>query len=218
MAVNQQNIKSGQQDDFLRIQDLLYLCLARWKWFVLSLAVTIGAATVYLLHTPAVYTRNASVLIKEDSNGKSVSSDLESFSEFGLFQSSTNVNNELIAFQSPALMIEVVKRLHLDMNYFVPGKFHHQVAYGLTLPVDVMISDSPENESAGFTLEIRSDNTLLLSDFTRNGTDLDRKDIKGHLLDSITTPLGKIIIHATPNYVEGETYTLYVANPVCTMP
>lgn len=210
MAVNQQNIKSGQQDDFLRIQDLLYLCLARWKWFVLSLAVTIGAATVYLLHTPAVYTRNASVLIKEDSNGKSVSSDLESFSEFGLFQSSTNVNNELIAFQSPALMIEVVKRLHLDMNYFVPGKFHHQVAYGLTLPVDVMISDSPENESAGFTLEIRSDNTLLLSDFTRNGTDLDRKDIKGHLLDSITTPLGKIIIHATPNYVEGETYTLYV--------
>ena len=45
MTVNQKNIKPGQQDDFLRIQDLLYLCLARWKWFVLSLAVTIGAAT-----------------------------------------------------------------------------------------------------------------------------------------------------------------------------
>ena len=28
-----------QPDDFLRIQDLLYLCLARWKWFVLSLAI-----------------------------------------------------------------------------------------------------------------------------------------------------------------------------------
>jgi hypothetical protein len=54
MTVNQKNIKPGQQDDFLRIQDLLYLCLARWKWFVLSLAVTIGAATAYLLRTPAV--------------------------------------------------------------------------------------------------------------------------------------------------------------------
>ena len=52
MTVNQKNIKPGQQDDFLRIQDLLYLCLARWKWFVLSLAVTIGAATAYLLRTP----------------------------------------------------------------------------------------------------------------------------------------------------------------------
>ena len=51
MAINQKNIKPGQQDDFLRIQDLLYLCLARWKWFVLSLAITVGAATVHLLRT-----------------------------------------------------------------------------------------------------------------------------------------------------------------------
>ena len=218
MAVNQKNTKPGQPDDFLRIQDLLYLCLAKWKWFVLSLAVCLGFAAVYLLRTPAVYTRTASVLIKEDSKGKSVSSDLESFSEFGLFQSSTNVNNELIAFQSPALMTEVVKRLRLDMNYFVPGKFHRQVAYGLTLPVDVAINDLPENESAGFTLEVQPDSTLLLSDFTRNGTELDGKDIKGRLLDSITTPLGKIVIHTTPNYVKGETYTLYVANPACIMP
>lgn len=210
MAINQKNIKPGQQDDFLRIQDLLYLCLARWKWFVLSLMVTIGVATVYLLRTPAVYTRTASVLIKEDSKGKSVSSDLESFSEFGLFQSGTNVNNELITFQSPALMTEVVKRLRLDMNYFVPGKFHRQVAYGLTLPVDVTINDLPENESAGFTLKIQPDGTLYLSDFIRNGTDFDEKDVKGSLLDSITTPLGKIIIHTTPNYVKGEAYTLYV--------
>lgn len=210
MAINQKNIKPGQQDDFLRIQDLLYLCLARWKWFVLSLMVTIGVATVYLLRTPAVYTRTASVLIKEDSKGKSVSSDLESFSEFGLFQSGTNVNNELITFQSPALMTEVVKRLRLDMNYFVPGKFHRQVAYGLTLPVDVTINDLPENESAGFTLKIQPDGTLYLSDFIRNGTYLDEKDVKGSLLDSITTPLGKIIIHTTPNYVKGEAYTLYV--------
>ena len=211
MAINQKNIKPGQQDDFLRIQDLLYLCLARWKWFVLSLVVTIGVATVYLLRTPAVYTRTASVLIKEDSKSKSVSSDLESFSEFGLFQSGTNVNNELITFQSPALMTEVVKRLRLDMNYFVPGKFHRKVAHGLTLPVDVTIRDLPENESAGFTLEVQPDGTLFLSDFTRNGTELDGKDIKGSLLDSIPTPLGKIIIHTTPNYVKGEAYILYIS-------
>ena len=42
------------------------------------------------------------------------------------------------------------------------GKFHRQVAYGLTLPVDVTISDLPENESAGFTLEVQPDSTCLL--------------------------------------------------------
>ena len=120
MTINQKNTKPGQQDDFLRIQDLFYLCLARWKWFVLSLAVTLGIAVFYILRTPQVYTRTASVLIKEDSKGKSVSSEMDAFSDLGLFQSGTNVNNELIAFQSPALMTEVVKRLRLDMNYFVP--------------------------------------------------------------------------------------------------
>ncbi len=93
MAINQKNSNSEETDDFLRIQDFLYLCLAQWKWFVVSLAVTCGIAVVYLLRTPPVYTRTASVLIKDDSKGKSISSDMESFSELGLFQSSTNVNN-----------------------------------------------------------------------------------------------------------------------------
>lgn len=29
-------LRRNQGDDFLRLQDLFYLCLARWKWFVLS--------------------------------------------------------------------------------------------------------------------------------------------------------------------------------------
>lgn len=211
MTVNQKNIKPGQHDDFMRIQDLLYLCLAKWKWFVLSFVVMIGIATAYLLRTPAVYTRTASVLIKEDSKSKSIASGMESFSELGLFQSNTNVDNELVAFQSPALITQVVKRLRLDMNYLAPGRFHRQVAYGQTLPVEVTINNFPDNESAGFTLKVQPDNTLLLSDFVREGIDLDKNVIKGHLLDSISTPLGKIIIQTTPNYKKGESYTLYVS-------
>ena len=33
-------LRRNQGDDFLRLQDLFYLCLSRWKWFVLSLFVT----------------------------------------------------------------------------------------------------------------------------------------------------------------------------------
>jgi len=210
MAINQKTTKPGQTDDFLLIQDLLYLCLAQWKWFVVSLAVTCGIAIFYLLRTPPVYTRTASVLIKEDSKGKSVSSDLESFSEFGLFQSSTNVNNELIALQSPAVMTEVVKRLHLEMNYFVPGRFHRRVAYGLTLPVNVTIGDFPENESAGFTLRVQPDSTVLLTDFVRNGDEIADRQVRGRLTDTMATPLGRMVVDPTPNYTSGEDYTLYV--------
>ena len=169
MTIKQNNSRPSQTENFIQLRDLLYMCLTRWKWLVLSLTVTIGVAVLYILRTPSIYTRTASVLIKEDGKSKSISSELDAFSDLGLFQSGTNVNNELIAFQSPALMTEVVKRLRLDINYLLPGRFHSQVAYGLTLPVEVTMSDLLENESASFTLEVQPDSTLFLSDFTRNG-------------------------------------------------
>lgn len=211
MAINQNSNKSGQTEDFVRIQDLLYLYLAKWKWFVLSLVVTLGITSIYLLSTPPIYIRMASLLIKEDSKGKSLPSDLESFAEFGLFQSSTNVNNELIAIQSPAVMLEVVKRLHLDMNYFVQGRFHKQVAYGSNLPFTVSISDLPEDESVGFTLQSLADRTVSISDFTRNGDNIGSDEITGCLLDTLVTPLGKMRVEPTPYYKSGDVYTLYVS-------
>lgn len=211
MAINQKNIKQEQQNDFIRLRDLLYLCLSKWKWFIFSLAVTLGSAFFYILRTPPVYTRTALVLIKEDSKNKSVSSDINAFSDLGLLQSGTNINNELIVFQSPAVMTEVVKRLRLYMNYFIPAKFHRQVAYGATLPVTVSIDGLSEDESAEFVLQMESDSTVYLSDFIRNGESIDREDIKGHLFDTIPTPLGKIKIEPTPYYVNGCPYTLYIS-------
>ena len=54
MAI-QNNTKPGQADDFLRIQDLFYLCAAKWQWFVLSLLVAFGIGYYYLLNTSGLY-------------------------------------------------------------------------------------------------------------------------------------------------------------------
>ena len=210
MAINQKKTKPGQTDDFLRIQDLLYLCLAEWKWFVLSLVVTCGVAVIYLLRTPPVYTRTASVLIKEDTKGNSISSGMESFSELGLFQSNTNVNNELLAFQSPAVMTEVVKRLNLGTNYYLPGRFHQQVAYGTSLPATVSFADLAENESGSFTLDLLSGRQVVLADFTRNGERMSSEKVKGNMGDTLVTPLGRMVVTPTVNYDEGNEYILHV--------
>ncbi len=205
MAIN----KNKETEDFMTIKELFYLCATKWKWFVLSLVVTLGIAVLYLLHTPSIYTRTASVLIKEDSKGNSASSGMEAFSDLGLFQFGTTVANELLAFRSPAIMTEVVSRLHLYMNYYVPGRFHRQVAYGSTLPVTAVLCDLSENESAAFTLDI-SDKGLLLSDFYRNGEEIKSDDVKGLLSDTIITPIGQVVIATTPQYNPEQTYTIYV--------
>ncbi len=209
MEIDKNNSFTTETEDSIQIMDILYMCLARWRWFVLSLALTLGMAVIYILRTPPIYTRTATVLIKKDSKGKTAS-DIADFSEMGFFQSNVNINNELITFQSPSLMSEVVKRLKLDMNYYRPGRFHRDVVYGQTLPATASICELPEGMSASFTLQIEPDMTVTLSDFMLDDEEFDDK-AQGRMLDSISTPIGKVVIMPTANYKAGESHTLYIS-------
>ena len=145
-----------QQTDYLRLQDLFALCIGKWKWFVLSLIVFVGLAVTYLLITPPVYTRSTSLLIKEDGKkgGSSFTSEMNAFAEMGLFSANTNVNNELISIQSPDLLLEVIRRLNLDVNYKTDGQFHKETLYGRTLPIKVEFKDLAYNDFSSFTINI----------------------------------------------------------------
>ena len=213
MATIQNNIPAQNQQDFIRIQDLFYLCLGKWHWFVISLTACLGIAVWYLLITPPVYIRTASILVKDDSKGKSTSDAMESFADFGMFTSNTNVNNEMGTLQSPDLMREVVTRLHLQMNYYVPGGFHRQTVYGDQLPVDVSVIDLPGNESASFTLRLEKDGIITLSDLERNGEDVDLEvPVHGGLNDTIQSPIGKIVVMPAASYTEGEELLVQVSH------
>lgn len=204
MSETQHTRPAAKADDFIRIQDLYYLCLAKWRWFVLSLVVCLGIATIYLLMTPPVYTRTASLLIKEESKGQSLSGDVgASFSDLGLFQSNTNVNNELISLQSPAVMYDVVKRLHLEVDYSTKGSFYPQVRYGQNLPVTVSFAGLADNETAALTVEPAQSKGIKLTSFVHNGEKVDGEVI-GALNDSLVTPIGKIVIRPAAGYMDWQ--------------
>lgn len=212
MATIQNKSTVQNTQDFITIQDLFYLCLNKWHWFVISLVLCLGVGTFYLLKTPSVYVRTASILIKDDSKGKSSSTDMESFSDLGLFTTNTNVYNEMGTLQSPDIMREVVSRLHLEMNYQTDGRFHKQTVYGNRLPVQVVIPTLLENESATFELHLAKDGAVELSSFTRNGTETgDDNAVKGKLNDSIQSPLGPIVITPSATYSDKTEEVIYVS-------
>ena len=201
-----------QNDDFMRIQDLLVLCIGKWHWFLFSLLVTLGLATVYLLRTPPVYTRSASLLIKEDSKGQSLASDVSStFADMGLFQANTNVNNELLSLQSPAVMLDVVKRLHLDVGYKTDGTFYKKVRYGQTLPVNVTFCDLQDNETAEMVIEPLEDGRFSLSELVLNDEEVTPDTLpEATLNDTVQTPVGRVLLTPSPYYREGLKSPLYV--------
>lgn len=211
-SVQHNKTEQKQTEDLIRLQDLLYLCLFRWRWFVISLFITISIATFYILTTPPIYIRSASILIKEDSKSQSISSDVASmFADFGLSQPNTNVNNELIAIQSPSIILETVKRLHLDVNYQIKDSFYKKVLYGPDLPITVSFADLADNESAELVIKLLADGTFECSDFTSDNKDIANNVIKGKFNDTIDTPLGKIIVVPTSYYTKNEMPLIYIS-------
>lgn len=211
-----------QQDEPLLLKDLIQIYLTKWKWFVLSLAVCLGAAVLYLLKTPSVYTRSSSLLIEEDTKGQSIASEMN-FADLGLFQSNTNVNNEIIAISSPATMQEVVRRLNLDISYSIDGHFHRQTVYGTSLPVNVVFTDLPDNVQAGMTLRILGSDSVRLSEFRLKDEKRDSKlTVTGRIGEEVSTPLGKVTVSPTPFFVpdyDGDIYvsknSIYGATAAC---
>lgn len=213
MTDTSNTIQPNQTEDVIQTKDLLYLCLSRWYWFVTSLVVALGIAGIYLLTTPPVYTRSASLVIKEDSKGQSLSSEIgASFSSLGLLQTNTNVNNELLSLQSPALMQHVVKRLQLNVDYLTDGQFYRPLLYGQDRPVSVSFLDLHDNETAKFTLKLLADGSIELYDFTRNEEKPAKENmIKGKPNDTIPTPVGKISVTVTPGYNGPFGFPVYIS-------
>ena len=178
----------------MRIQDLFYLCVAKWYWFVISLVITLSVAVIYILRTPPVYTRSASLLIKEEGNNKSMNDAAGVLGDIDIFQSSTNINNEILALQSPAVMEDVVRRLHLDVNYTTDGRFYQPVLYGRTCPYTVEFTGLKDDEQVSFTIhsgQVRGQ--VRLTDFNRAGEDLPG-EVNAAFYRTVSTPVGRVTV------------------------
>lgn len=189
-------------DDFVSLQDLLYLCLAHWRWFVLSLAVCLGAALWYLLTTQPVYQRTASVLIKEDaSSSKSAGADVATlFSDMGFGVGKSNVQNELFAMQAPSVLLEAGRRIAYDVNYDAPGAFHRRPLYGRDLPVRVFFSGLKPEQSVSFTLNLAADGSFTLTDLENSEHRGEGRTFKGRLEEPLHTPAGRITVTRADAY------------------
>lgn len=202
MAIDKVQDGSYQSEiaDYLRLQDLLGLCLARWRWFVLSLVVCLGVASAYLLLTPAEFTRTTSLLVKDDGKkgGMSLSAETSGLSDLGIFNNSANVQNELVALQSPDLLQDVVQRLHLDVDYTTDGVFHRELLYGSTLPVRVSFLDLRPDETSSFSLNYVNDSTFTIGNFTLNGKEMACDTIyRVRSGKNVATPVGHLLISQT---------------------
>lgn len=203
METNTQDL-SAQSEKPFSPTDFMRLCFNNWKWFIASVAAFLIIGYFYGKSREPVYQSTASVLIKEQNNGRSMMDVTQAFSSMGLVNSNVSVNNELIAFTSPAIMYEVVKRLGLDVSYSTEGTFHDNVLYGKTLPVQLGFSGLSEHQTANLKMRLEPDGSISMYDFRSFGEDGEQKwDKEIHTtwnLNTVKTPVGSITVRRNPQF------------------
>lgn len=191
------NTSHTKAENTLNIKDFLFQFINKWYWFVISLAITISAAVFHLLSTPSVYTRSATILIKDDS--KSGSSKGGDMVDKSFFRSNTNINNELQTLKSSALMNNVVERLKLNETYTVKSGLRTQELYNTSPVVVTTGSRTDKNTLIAFTITLDSDKEFTLSDFIGNNGKVSGS-VKGKIGIPVHTPTGTVTLSKTKNY------------------
>ena len=197
-AVQESN--ASNKKEILPLSDVFTMTLRHWPWIILSVVICVGFATLYIFRTPKVYTRSAEIQIKDNEDGAAPTE----FKDLGLFQSSSNVQDEIAILDSRDLMEEVVRRLNLDNSYYREGFFHDSIAYGTNLPIDLTIKDIPEAAAVSLKIKVNKSGNVTLSDIKMPKKELPDKTYTGMLNDTIMTAIGKMVVKPTSEYKKGK--------------
>lgn len=173
-----------------------YACLSRWKWFVLSVAVCLVAAILYIKTTAPTYIRSTSVLLLNSGSKESNYAEID-LEALGLQTPNTSLQNEMEMLHSPVIMEQVVHELSLDVEYAYQGIFFNKILYGAEVPVKVVFSDESANGKQ-FTIKMLDKKNIIIKDFNKPG--YEKTEVKGTLNSKIKTPCGEITVTPTPTY------------------
>lgn len=205
--INNENVLEEQQQ--LTLQDLWTMCAARWPWFLGAVVACLAIAALYISSQPPVFSSSASVLIKENSKNASIGDVSQTFTQLGFGTARVNVYNEIISFQSPDLMVEVAKRLHLDISYRYEGglfktghRLYDRTLYGSSLPLVVEFPDFGNSDGISFRISQSGTDQFVIKDIVYRGEKL-KENYNFAPGDTVATPAGRIVI-SKPAFREGD--------------
>ena len=109
---------SKSNESFLTIADLGHLCVTRWRWFVASVLICLLFAVRYLLTTPYLYTRNASILVCEEMKGNDATDkNSKDFNQIGFVKQNNNITDVVSQITSLNVLLEVARNLNDSLDY-----------------------------------------------------------------------------------------------------
>lgn len=133
--------------------------LIYWKWFIVSVAVCLAGAYVYLRYSTPVYRTQAAVMINDDKKG-SFQNQMMAVQDFGFMGTTSGIDNEIEVMRSKSMIKQAVIDKEFYITYRVKGRIKEQVIYG-DYPVNLSIArEDLDKMTRGLTLEVTQPDSL----------------------------------------------------------
>lgn len=204
----------------INIRAILMKYLNHWRWFVISMAISLTLAIIYLMYAVPNYKVETAILFKDDMRGGV--SELNVLKEMGLITQKSNVDNEVEVLKKSLIIEQVVRDMDLHIEYsedktfgfikntkldnIIPKflKSKEVVLFGDENPFFITISDNIVSDIVrpiSFEVLISDDNH-----YTFNGKHNGVKfNVKANASDSIVNlPFGEIHLIKNTNFASGS--------------
>ncbi len=185
-----------EQTDRNIFLQILERYLPFWPLFVITTALSLVIAVVYLRSQVPIYVASSKVLLKDPNKGSGDSKILDALNIFG---DKKIVENEIVVLRSTNLMEEVVKGLNLYSSVYNEGKVRVEELYKENSPL-YFITDQTKNINPSGKL-------FFTVDWSQNSVNINDKTI--HFNDSILLDNTLYQIIPNPKYnktLKGKNY------------
>ncbi|MEJ7643048.1 MAG: polysaccharide biosynthesis tyrosine autokinase [Chryseolinea sp.] len=126
------------ETDYVDVKEVLAKYAKRWYLFLLSIALCVALAFVYLYMATPEYRISSTLLLKnDDTDGNSLSA---APGELNLFSTKNKIDNEIEVLRANSLMQRVFKELSLNATFYVHGQFKLKEIYGSEVPIRLSIT------------------------------------------------------------------------------
>ena len=205
-STQQEPIRSSEEVSTFSLRDILMILKANWLFILLSFLVCLALGFLYIKSSSHQYSRSASLLIKSET---SINSAIERLAQFtgDKHSYSDDVSNQIIILGTERVVSETVRRLGLDVQYHYDAGLREKDLYKQS-PVSIRFVNADPDEK--ISLRIKSDkeahNQVILYDIKSSLIGKVQEPIAATLGDTIATPIGKVVVEATPYYSNFPNY------------
>lgn len=152
MEEQKSSISNKQELQSLSIRDIFYKYIRFLPVFILSIALALLGAFIYLRYSTNIYSSSGILLIKNDKPSNNSNDKVEDILSGG--SRVQNLQNEIEILKSRPLMARVLNRLNLQFSYFVEGRVKDMNIYGVT-PFTVEFAEVAK-DTRPFSLKLTS--------------------------------------------------------------